>query len=65
MRGERNQNSKLTDAQRRGVELGILQPDPGVRAVTHRELAEHFGVHPATIGKIRRSVRRLLARRQG
>lgn len=43
-RGERNAAGVLTDAQRLGAKLGILQPDPNVPAVTQRELAGHFGV---------------------
>jgi len=51
--GERHHNAKVTDAQRRGIELSILQPDPNVPAVTQRELAEHFGVSEALISRIR------------
>jgi hypothetical protein len=54
LRGERNHKSKVTDAQRIGIKLGVLQPDPQVPRVTHRELAKHLGVSARAIGKIRK-----------
>jgi hypothetical protein len=50
-RGEQHHNSKLTDAQRRGIMAGILQTDPDVPAVMQKELADYFGVSVATISR--------------